>query len=124
MLFPLRPGKVRDRNGMKPLSPSNNGIDFHSVMSMEILEQEGYIDAHNPEVLYYKNKRKTNCICIYILFYYPRQKKKKYENTLVHIFGFGFYAFLQMTILVHRSPLLLIFCFLFIFQIGGSHLLG
>ncbi|XP_073980377.1 uncharacterized protein isoform X3 [Rhodnius prolixus] len=44
------PGKVRDRNGMKPLSPSNNGIDFHSVMSMEILEQEGYIDAHNPEV--------------------------------------------------------------------------
>ncbi|KAF6205388.1 hypothetical protein GE061_019559 [Apolygus lucorum] len=45
------PGKVRDRNGMNPLSPSNNGIDFHSVVSMEILEQEGYLDANNPEVV-------------------------------------------------------------------------
>lgn len=45
------PGKVRDRNGMKPLSPGNNGIDFHSVVSMEILEQDGYIEAHNPEVV-------------------------------------------------------------------------
>lgn len=45
------PGKVKDRNGMKPLSPGNNGIDFHSVVSMEILERDGYIEAHNPEVM-------------------------------------------------------------------------
>lgn len=31
---------------MKPLSPGNNGIDFHSVASME----DGFIEANNPEV--------------------------------------------------------------------------
>lgn len=50
LFFVISPGKVKDRNGLKMMSPGNTGIDLHSVLSMEILEQDNHYDKYASDV--------------------------------------------------------------------------